>query len=84
MGPYIIYPINKNKRAYKAYFSEIYDHLLINSLLFLYKLKFSESYISLNIDLGPIKASSFLDFADQTEQLCQIYPPFPTFTSPIQ
>ena len=44
-------------------------------LLFLYKFKFSEVYISLNIDLGPIKFLSFLDFADQTEQLWQIYSP---------
>ena len=41
-------------------------------LLFLYKFKFSEAYISLNIDLGPIKFLSFLHFADQTEQLWQI------------
>ena len=66
MGLYIIYPINK-KWAYKAYFCEIYGHLLKNSLLFLYKFKFSEAYISLNTDLGPIKFPSFLDFADQTE-----------------
>ena len=32
-------------------------------------MKFSEAYVSLNIDLGPIKAPSFLDFADQTEQI---------------
>ena len=37
-------------------------------LFFLYKLKFSEAYISLNIDLGPIKVLSFLDFADQTDR----------------
>ena len=45
------------------------------SLLFLYKYKFSEAYISLNIDLGPIKVLSFLDFVDQTEKLWQIYSP---------
>ena len=44
-------------------------HLLNNFLLFPYKLKFSQAYISLNIDLRPIKFLSFLDFADQTEQL---------------
>ena len=67
--------IQLNKKwAYKAYFCEIYGHLLNNSLLFLYKLKFSEAYVSLNIDLGPIKFS-FLDFADQTEQLWQILLP---------
>ena len=32
-------------------------------------MKFSEAYVSLNIDLGPIKVPSFLDFADQTDQL---------------
>ena len=32
-------------------------------------MKFSEAYISLNIDLGPIKVPSFLHFADQTEKL---------------
>ena len=30
--------INKQKKAYKAYFCEIYGHLLKNSLLFLYKM----------------------------------------------
>ena len=47
----------------------MYGHLLKNFLLFLYKFKFSQAYISLNIDLRPIKFLSFLDFADQTEQL---------------
>ena len=65
----------QNKWPYKAYFSENYVHLLKTSLLFLYKYKFSEAYISLNIDLGPIKVLSFLDFADQTEKLWQIYCP---------
>ena len=60
---------NKQKLVYIPYFCEIYGHLFKNSLLFLYKFKFSEAYISLNIDLGPIKVLSFLDFADQTEQL---------------
>ena len=55
--------------AYKGYFCEIYGHLLKNSLLFVCKFKCSEAYISLNIDLGPIKVLSLLDFADQTEQL---------------
>ena len=59
---------------YKAYFCEIYGHLLRNYLLFLYKFKFSEVYISLNIDFGPIKVLSFVDFADQTEKVWQIYP----------
>ena len=45
------------------------------SPLFLYRFKFSEAYISLNIDLGFIKVLSFLDFADQTEHLWQIYSP---------
>ena len=45
---------------------------LIISLLFLYKFYFQKAYISLNIDLGPIKVPSFLHFADQTEQLWQI------------
>ena len=44
-------------------------HLLKNVLLFLYKFKFSEACILLNIDLAPIKDPSFMDFADQTEQL---------------
>ena len=71
---YIIYPLNK-KWAYKAYFCEIYGHLLNNSLLFLYKLKFSD-YVSLNIDLGPIKVHHFWtlqiklsNFARSTPQL---------------
>ena len=42
------------------------DHSPKNFLLFLYKFKFSEAYISLNIDLGPIKVPSFLHFADHT------------------
>ena len=40
---------------------------LKKSLLFLYKFKFSEAYILLDIDLGPIKVLSFWDFVDQTE-----------------
>ena len=52
---------NKQKKlVYKAYFCEIYGHLLKISLLFLYKYKFSEAYISLNIDLGPIKILSYM------------------------
>ena len=38
------------RTAYKAYFCEIYGHLLKNSLLFLYRFKFSEAYILLYID----------------------------------
>ena len=40
---YLLFPINKKKKkniAYKAYFCEIYGHLLKNSLLFLYKLNY--------------------------------------------
>ena len=73
MGLYNIYPINK-KCAYKGNFCEIYDHLFKNTPLFLYRFKFSEAYISLNIDLGPsLKFYQFLDFADQTDHLWQIY-----------
>ena len=36
---------NKQKLACIPYCCEIYGHLIKNSLLFLYKLKFSESYI---------------------------------------
>ena len=61
--------------AYKGNFCEIYDHLFKNTPLFLYRFKFSEAYISLNIDLGFIKVLSFLDFADQTDHLWQIYSP---------
>ena len=68
------YPINKGS-AYKGNFCEIYDHLFKNTPLFLYRFKFSEAYISLNIDLGFIKFLSFLDFADQTDHLWQIYSP---------
>ena len=74
MGLYIIYPINK-EMGLQSLFCEIYGHFLKTSLLFLYKLKFSEAYVSLNIDLGSIKVLAFLDFADQTEQLWQIYYP---------
>ena len=49
---------NEKKLAYKAYFWEIYGHLLKNSLLFLYK--FSEAYVLLNIPLGPISPLIFL------------------------
>ena len=45
------------------------------TLLFLYRFKFSEAYISLNIDMGLIKVLSFLDFVDQTDHLWQIYSP---------
>ena len=63
------------RSAYKGNFCEIYDHLLKNTPLFLYRFKFSEAYISLNIDLGFIKVLSFLDFVDQTDHLWQIYCP---------
>ena len=54
----------------------MYGHMLKNSLLFLYKFKFSEAYISLNIDLGSIKVISFLDFVDQIEtSLADVLPP---------
>ena len=44
--------------------------------LCLYKFKFSEAYISLNIDLGFIKVLTFLDFADETESsLADLLPP---------
>ena len=59
----------------------MYGHFLKNFLVFLYKFKFSEAYISVNNDLGPIKILSFLDFADQTEQLWQIYLPPKGFVS---
>ena len=49
--------------------------MLKTSLLFLYRFKFLEAYVSLNIDLGSIKAISFLDFADQIEQIWKIYCP---------
>ena len=71
---YSICPLNK-KCAYKGNFCEIYDHLFKNFPLFLYRFKFSEAYISLNIDLGFIKVLSFLDFVDQTDHLWQIYSP---------
>ena len=74
--------INKKKWAYQSLVLWNLWPFTEKFLLFLYKLKFSEAYVSLNIDLGPIKAPSFLDFADQTEQLCQIYPPFPYFYLP--
>ena len=61
--------------AYKGNFCEIYDHLFKNTPLFLYRFKFSEAYISLNIDLGFIKVLSFLDFVDKTYHLWQIYCP---------
>ena len=60
---------NKQKLVYIPYFCEIYGHLFKSSLLFLYKFKFSEACILLNIDLAPIKDPSFMHFADQTEQL---------------
>ena len=52
------------------------DICLKISLLFLYKFKFSEAYISLNIDLRSIKVISFLDFVDQIEHLlADVLPP---------
>ena len=68
-------PSNKQKLVYIPYFCEIYGHLFKSSLLFLYKFKFSEACILLNIDLGPIKVTSFLHFADETEKLWQILCP---------
>ena len=56
-------------------FCEMYDHIFKNTLLFLYRFKFSEAYISLNIDLGFIKVISFLDIVDQIDHLWQMYSP---------
>ena len=59
----------------------MYGHIPKNSLLFLYRLKFSETYVSLNIDLGFIKVLSFFDFADQTDHLSPDQLPQPGLVS---
>ena len=81
MGLYIIYPINKEIGLPSLISVKSMVIFLKIHYYFYTKYKFSEAYVSPIIDLGPIKYPSFVDFADQTEQLWQIYSPFPRVTA---
>ena len=63
------------RTAYKAYFCKIYGHVLKHFLLFPYKLKFSEAYVSLNIDLGPIEFYHFCTLQIKLSNFGRLPPP---------
>ena len=61
---------NKQKVAYKANFCEMYGHLCLKVPSYFYtNLNFQRPISCLILIWDPIKDLSFLDFADQTEQL---------------
>ena len=75
MGLCIIYPINKGMCLPELSSVKCMAIFLKIPSYFYTNLKISESYVSLNIDLGSIKVLTFLDFVDQTDHLWLIYYP---------
>ena len=69
MGWYIIYPINKNKRAYKGNFSEIYDHLFNKYTIISIQIEIFRGPIShLILIWDSLKFYNSWQFVDQTDQ----------------